>query len=109
MKTMPFGLQSDIPDRALPDALRSLLVQQTKALEALLHYAQGTLETVRVNGDMSLHEQMTRVDSLAQEIAEQLTVLEDQHRQMQTHLAEFQGLLRQQGNPILAHIVERAK
>ena len=28
---MPFGLQSDIPDRALPDALHSLLVQQTEA------------------------------------------------------------------------------
>ena len=34
---MPFGLQSDLPDRALPDALHAVLVQQTAALEALLH------------------------------------------------------------------------
>ena len=42
---MPFGLQSDILDRALPDALHGVLVQQTEALEALLHYAQGTGDT----------------------------------------------------------------
>jgi DNA-binding FadR family transcriptional regulator len=58
---------------------------------------------------MSPQEQTTRVDALAQEVAEQLTILEDQHRQMQTDLEEFQRLLRQQGNPILAHTVERVK
>jgi polyhydroxyalkanoate synthesis regulator phasin len=106
---MSFDLQSDIPDRALPDALRTLLVQQTEALEALLHYAQDTMDTLRANGDMSPQEQTTRVDALAQEIAAQLTVLEDQNSQMQTRLEEFQRLLRQQGNPILAHTVERMK
>jgi Metal binding domain of Ada len=58
---------------------------------------------------MSLQEQMTRVDGLAQEIAEQLTVLEDQHRQMQAQMEEFQRLLRQQGNPVLAYTVERVQ
>jgi len=38
-----------------------------------------------------------------------LIALEDRHRQMQTHLEQFQRLLRQQGNPILAHTMERAK
>jgi polyhydroxyalkanoate synthesis regulator phasin len=99
---MPFGLQSDIPDRALPDALQRLLVQQTEALEALLRYAQDTMDTIQANGDMSPQEQTTRVDALAQEIAEQLTVLEEQHSQMQAQLEEFHRLLRQQGNSILA-------
>src|SRR5262249_631154 len=106
---MPFGLQSDIPDRTLPNALQLLLVQQTEAFEALLHYAQDTLETIRANGDMSPQEQTTRVDGLAKEVSERLTVLEDQHRQMQVHLEEFQRLLRQQANPVLAYTVERAK
>ena len=106
---MPFGLQSDIPDHALPDALHSVLVQQTEALEALLHYAQGTMETLRATGDMSPQEQTTRVDGLAKEVSERLIALEDQHRQIQTHLEEFQQLLRQQGNPILAPTVERVK
>jgi len=104
---MPSNLQLDIPDRALPDALQRLLVQQTEALEALLHDAQGTMEAIRANGDVSPQEQTTRVDGLAQEIAEQLIVLGDQHIQIQTHLEEFQQLLRQQGNSILAHTVER--
>ena len=106
---MPFGLQSDIPDRALPDALRSLLVQQTEALEALLHYTQDTMDTFRAHGETSPQEQTTRVDGLAKEVSERLIALEDRHRQMQTHLEEFQRLLRQQGNPILAHTVERVK
>jgi DNA-binding FadR family transcriptional regulator len=106
---MPFDLQSDIPDRALPDALNSVLVQQTEALEALLHYAQGTMDTIRANGDMSPQEQTTRVAGLAKEVSERLIALEDQHRQMQTHMEGFQRLLRQQGNPILAHTVERVK
>src|SRR5215813_13261383 len=104
---MPCDLQSDISDRALPDALHFLLVQQTEALEALLQSVQGTIEVIRANGDMSPQEQTTRVDGLAKEVSEQLISLEDQHRQMQTHLEEFQRLLRQQGNPILAHTVER--
>ena len=106
---MPFSLQSDIPDRALPDAFHSLLVQQTEALEALLHYAQGTIETIRATGDMSPQEQTTRVDGLAKEVSERLIALEDQKSQMQAQMEEFQRLLRQQGNPILAHTVERAK
>jgi polyhydroxyalkanoate synthesis regulator phasin len=106
---MPFGLQSDIPDRALPDALHSLLVQQTETLEALLHYAQGTMDTLRAKGDMSPQEQTTWVDGLAKEVSERLIALEDQHRQRQTHLEEFQRLLRQQGNSILAYTVERVK
>jgi DNA-binding FadR family transcriptional regulator len=106
---MSYALQSDIPARALPDALRTVLSQQTKALEALLHYAQGTMDLIQAHGDMSPQEQTTRVDALAQEIAEQLTVLEDQNSQMQAQMDEFQRLLRQQGNPILAHTVEQAK
>ena len=106
---MPFGLQSDIPDRALPDALQFLLVQQTEALEELLHFAQDTMDTLRANGDMSPQEQTTRVDGLAKEVSERLIALEDQHRQMQTHLEEFQRLLRQQGNSVLAYTVERVK
>jgi DNA-binding FadR family transcriptional regulator len=109
VKTMPFNLQSNIPDRALPDALQTLLVQQTEALEALLHYAQGTMEAIRAHRDMSSQEQTTRVDALAQVIAAQLIVLEDQKSQMQVQMEEFQRLLRQQGNPILAHTVERVK
>src|SRR5262249_31975023 len=106
---MPFGLQSDIPDRALPDALHSFLVQQTEGLEALLHYAQGTKDLIQAHGDMSPQEQTTRIDELAKEVSEGLIALEAQHRQMQTHLEEFQRLLRQQGNPILAHTVERVQ
>ncbi len=106
---MPYNLQSDIPDRALPDAFRTLLVQQTEALEALLHYAQGTMETIRANGDMSPQEKPSRVDALAQDVAERLITLEDQHIQIQTYLEEFQRLLRQQGNSILAYTVDRAK
>jgi len=67
------------------------------------------MEAIRANGDVSPQEQTTRVDGLAQEIAEQLIVLGDQHIQIQTHLEEFQQLLRQQGNSILAHTVERVK
>jgi hypothetical protein len=106
---MPFGLQSDIPDRALPVALHSVLVQQTEALEALLHYAQGTIETIRANEERSPQEQTTRVDGLAKEVSERLIALEDQHRQMQAQLEGFPQLLRQQGNSILAHTVERVK
>jgi DNA-binding FadR family transcriptional regulator len=106
---MPFDLQYDVPDRALPDALHTLLAQQTKALEALLQYTQDTMDTLRTNGDMSPQEQTTRVEALTQEIAAQLTVLQDQKSQMQAQMEEFQRLLRQQGNPILAHTVERVK
>ena len=106
---MPFGLQSDLPDRALPDALHAVLVQQTAALEALLHDAQGTMETLRANEDMSAQEQTTRVDGLAKEVSERLSALEDQQRQKLAQLESFQHLLRQQGNPILAHTVERVK
>ena len=106
---MPFGLQSDIPDGALPDALRSLLVQQTEALEALLHYTQDTMDTFRAHGETSPQEQTTRVDGLAKEVSERLIALEDQQSHMQGQSEEFQQLLRQQGNPILAHTVERAK
>ena len=106
---MSFDLQSDIIDRALPDALHSVLAQQTEALEALLHYAQGTLEAIRANRDMSPQEQTTRVDGLAKEVSERLIALEDQHRQMQAQMEEFQQLLRQQGNPILVHTMERVK
>ena len=106
---MPFGLQSDIPDGALPDALRSLLVQQTEALEALLHYTQDTMDTFRAHGETSPQEQTTRVDGLAKEVSEWLIALEDQQSHMQAQWEEFQQLLRQQGNPILAHTVERVK
>jgi hypothetical protein len=58
---------------------------------------------------MSPQEHTTRVDGLAKEVSERLIALEDQQRQRQTHLEEFQRLLRQQGNPILAHTVERVK
>ena len=106
---MPFGLQSDLPERALPDALHAVLVQQTAALEALLHDAQGTMETLRANEAMSPQAQTTRVDGLAKAVSERLSALEDQQRQMQAHMEEFQRLLRQQGNLILAHTVERVK
>jgi DNA-binding FadR family transcriptional regulator len=58
---------------------------------------------------MSPQEQTTRVDALAQEIAAQLIFLEDQKSQMQAQMEEFQRLLRQQGNSILAHSVEQVK
>ena len=106
---MPFTLQSDIPDRALPDALRTVLSQQTKALEALLQYANDTKETMRANGHLSLQEKTTQVNALAKEVSERLIALEDQHRQMWAQLETFQQLLRQQGNSILAYTVERVK
>jgi DNA-binding FadR family transcriptional regulator len=106
---MPFGLQSDLPDRALPDALRAVLVQQTVALETLLHDAQGTMETRRANEDRSPQAQTTRVDGLAKEVSERLISLDDQHRQNLAQLESFQHLLQQQGNSILAHTVERVK
>jgi len=106
---MPFDLRYDVSDRALPNVLHSILVQQTEALEALLRYAQDTMDTLRANSDMSPQEQMTRVDGLAKEVSERLIALEDQKSQMQAQMEEFQRLLRQQGNPILAHTVERAK
>src|SRR5689334_14743820 len=90
---MSCDLQSDIPDRALPDALRTLLVQQTEALEALLHDAKDTMDTLPAHGSILAQEKTSRVDALAQEVAERLITLEDQHRQMQTHLEEFQRLL----------------
>ena len=64
---------------------------------------------MRANEHLSPQEQTALVDALAKEVSERLIALEDQHRQMQTYLEEFQRLLRQQGNPILAHTVERAK
>ena len=106
---MAFDLQSDIPDRALPDALRSLLVQQTKALEALLQYADSTMETMRAHGHRSLQEQTAHADALAQEVSERLISLDDQQRQMWAQLESFQQLLRRQGNSILAHTVERVQ
>src|SRR6266478_10238746 len=106
---MPFTLQSDIPDSALPDALRTALSQQTKALEALLQYANDTKETMRANGHLSLQEKTTQVNALAKEVSERLIALEDQHRQMWAQLETFQQLLRQQGNSILAYTVERVK
>jgi hypothetical protein len=106
---MPFDLPSDIPDRALPDALRTLFVQQTEALEALLQYTQDTMDTIRANGSISAQEQTACVVTFAQEVSERLMALEDQNIQMQTHMEEFQRLLRHQGNPILAYTVERVK
>jgi hypothetical protein len=106
---MLFGLQSNIPDRALPDALRTLLVQQTEALEALLDHAQDTMDTNRANASISAQEKTTRIDALAQEVSERLNTLEDQNAQIQTHIEEFQRLLGQQGNPILAYTVGRVK
>jgi hypothetical protein len=67
------------------------------------------MDPIQAHGDRSPQEQTTRVDGLAKEVSERLIALEDQHRQMQAQLEEFQRLLRQQGNPILAHTVERAK
>jgi DNA-binding FadR family transcriptional regulator len=101
--------ECSLPDRALPDALRTVLVQQTEALEALLQYAQGTMETIRGNEHVSLQEKMTQIDALLTEVNERLIILEDQHRQMWAQLETFQQLLRKQGNPILAHTVERVK
>ncbi len=69
---MPFNLQSDIPDRALPDALQLLLVQQTEALEALLQYTRDTVDTIRAHGNISPQEQTTRVDALTQEVSERV-------------------------------------
>jgi DNA-binding FadR family transcriptional regulator len=106
---MPFDLQSNIPDRALPDALHFVLVQQTEALEALLQYTQDTMDTLRAHGETSPQEQTTRIDGLAKAVSERLIALEDQQRQMWTQLETFQQLLRQQGNPILAHTVDRVK
>ena len=106
---MPFGFQSNLPDRALPHALRLLLVQQTEALEALLQYTQTTVDNIRAHGERSPQEQTTRVDALAQEVSERLIELANKKVQMQTHMEGFQRLLRQQGNPILAHTVERVE
>ena len=51
------------------------------------------MDTIRANEEMSPREQTTRVDGLAKEISEQLTVLEDQNSQMQAQMEEFQRLL----------------
>jgi hypothetical protein len=67
------------------------------------------MDTIQADRDLLPQEQTTRVDGLAQEVAERLITVEDQHIQIQTHLEECQRLLRQQENPILAHTVERAK
>jgi DNA-binding FadR family transcriptional regulator len=106
---MSFDLQFDIPDRALPDAFRTFLVQQTEALEVLLQYAHDTKEAIRANGHLSLQEKTMQIDALAKEVSERLIALEDQHRQMWAQLEIFQQLLRQQRNLILAHTVERVK
>jgi hypothetical protein len=106
---MPFYLPSDLPDRALPDALRTLLVQQTEALETVLHDAHNSMDTIRANGHLSPEEERTRVDAIAKEVSERLTALEDQNTQVRMQLEAFQQLLRQQGNPILAYTVERVK
>jgi DNA-binding FadR family transcriptional regulator len=52
---------------------------------------------------------MAHVDALSQDVSERLTTLEDQNAQMQAQMEEFQRLLRQQGNPVLAYTVERVK
>jgi lactam utilization protein B len=106
---MPHNFQSDMLDRALPDALRTLLVYQTEALEALLQYAHDTMDTIRAHGHLLPQEQTTRVDALAQEVSERLMELANKQVQMQAQMEEFQQLLRQQGNSILAHTVERVK
>ena len=52
---MTFGLQDDIPARALPDAMRTLLVQQTEALAQLLQYAYATMSTLGTTGHRAAH------------------------------------------------------
>jgi hypothetical protein len=106
---MPFGLQSDIPDRAIPDALRILLVEQTTALETLLHYAHDIMDTLRSDGNLSPQERATQIDALAHEVAERWNTLEDRNRQIQAQIEAFEQLLRRQGNSILGHTVERVK
>jgi hypothetical protein len=106
---MPFGLQNDIPARALPYAFRSLLVQQAKALEALLQDAHNTMETLETTGNLSPQERAQHRDTLIQVVTERLTMLEDKNVQIRHHIDEFQGLLRQQDNPILTYTLERVK
>jgi len=65
------------------------------------------MDTIRANGSLSTPEQTAHVDALAQEVSERLIDLADKKVQMQTHLEEFQRLLRQQGNSILAYTVDR--
>jgi DNA-binding FadR family transcriptional regulator len=67
------------------------------------------METLRANEDMSPQAQTTRVDGLAKAVSERLIALDDQHRQNLAQLESFQHLLRQQGNSILAHTVDRVK
>jgi DNA-binding FadR family transcriptional regulator len=67
------------------------------------------MDTIRAHGHLLPQEQTTRVDALAQEVSERLMELANKQVQMQAQMEEFQQLLRQQGNSILAHTVERVK
>lgn len=106
---MPFGLQSDIPERALPDALRALLVQQVEALTALLQDAHNAAEALETRKHLSPQERAQHQNLLLQDIIERLTMLADKNVQTMHQIDEFQRLLKQQGNPILTYTLERVK
>lgn len=106
---MAFGLHYDIPDRALPDALRTLLVQQATALEALVSHTQHTVNVMRESAELAEPDKAERLAALAHDVSEQLTGLEEQRSQIEQNIREFQGLLRQQGNPILAYTLARVE
>jgi hypothetical protein len=86
---MKFGLQSDIPDRALPETLRSLIVQQTEALATLLlkQYAQDTSDAIQANKDITAHEKAQRLALLADETSQRLGALERQNVEMERQIA----------------------
>jgi hypothetical protein len=106
---MPFNLQSDLPDRALPDAIRSLLIQQTEALEALLLHAQDTVATLRARVHLSPQDKTSCLEALATEVTKRLAELEHKNVQIKQQIEEFQRMLSQQGNPILSYTLERVR
>ena len=106
---MPFDLQSNIPDRALPHALQTYLAQQVNALEALICDAQAQSDVIRANEHLTDHDKVERLATLTTETNQQLTELEHKNIEIERQIGEFQDLVRQQGNPILGYTLERVR
>jgi hypothetical protein len=48
-------------------------------------------------------------DALSQEVTERLAAVEDENVRIMQQIGDFQSMLRQQGNPILAYTLERVQ
>ena len=86
---MSFGLQSDLPDRVLPSALRMLLAQQTEALETFLECSQNSADTIRANENLTAQEKVQHLAALAHETSERLHTLEHKNVRLSDKLVGF--------------------